>query len=100
MPSVSSSPFSVPLIGDESGSNWSDFVIWALLITVPLDAIFFAWKVKETVCPTFIESIFPVSVPLLFIKLVVLTNCNPAGKMSRTSTLVALLGPALLTLMV
>ena len=41
-----------------------------------------------------------ISVPDEFVKSTLETNCKPAGKTSRTSTPVAVLGPALFTVIV
>ena len=50
-------------------------------------------NVKVFGLPTPILAIAPVSVPLVFVKSLELTKLNPAGKISNTSTLVAVLGP-------
>ena len=50
--------------------------------------------------PTAKFAMAPVNVPEVFMKSLELTNCKPVGRISNTSTFVAVLGPALVTIMV
>ena len=77
--SWSSSPFSVPLFGLESGSNWSDLLISALLVIVP-DFVVFATIVKTLFVPDFMVSIFAVKIVPAKAKSLLLTKVKPSGK--------------------
>ena len=92
----SSSALFIPFPTLESGSNWSDLVISAEFKTLPACVIF---AVNESVreVPPNNDGIEAVKIPLLFTKSVAFTNSKPSGKISFTSTFVAVEGPALLT---
>ena len=97
--SVSSWPSVVPVFTCESGSNWSDLVIWAVFLITAAD-VTLALNFNTLGVPTATVKPVAVSVPPVLVKSVLETKVKPAGSTSVASTLVAIDGPALLMVMV
>ena len=87
------------LPGVESGSNWSDALTWATFVTVPA-----SWAVTSStsVVDAPLGSVPTVQTPPANVPCagVAVSSVTPAGTASATSTLVASLGPSLVSVIV